>query len=88
MPPFAHIGPLGPIRLGNELLLSCPRPPPEGQALSTKTLVVMSRRSRKNLLVSSEICHLFVGAAQDDAAPHTTHIAESREKLGGGNHVD
>ena len=60
------------MKLGNGLLLSCPRPPPEGQALSTKTLDVMSRKSRKNRLADFEICHLFVGAAQDappDAAP-------------------
>ena len=37
------------IKLGNELLLSCPRPPPDGQALSTKTLDVMSRKSRKKI---------------------------------------
>ena len=53
------------MKLGNGLLLSCPRPPPDGQALSTKTLEVTSRKSRKKLLVSFDICHLFVGAAQD-----------------------
>jgi len=49
------------IRLGNGLLLSCPRPPPEGLASATKTRDVTSEDGAKILLAASDICDLLVG---------------------------
>jgi len=48
------------IRLGNGLLLSCPRPPPEGQASATKTRDVTSRRRRKKSSSSKSSPPTFV----------------------------
>ena len=60
------------IRLGNGLLLSCPRPPPEGQASATKTRDVTSEDKNKNFRTPPTFVTFLVGAAHGpppDPAP-------------------